>query len=69
MHDDDLDTEPYILEVSPFYQPNPKPYKNMVINYGDWKKTVSIQNSYQFELCLIYKKNCKQFSDSKMMES
>lgn len=74
---DDLDTEPYILEVSPFYQPNPKPYKNMDINYGDWKKTVSLKNSYLFGFIDVMfdiqeelvNNLCKQFNDSKIRES
>ncbi len=45
---DDLNTEPYILEVSPFYQPNPRPQiHDHLINYGVWKKSVRIRDSYQ----------------------
>lgn len=74
---DDFESEPYILEVSPFYQPNPKPYKNMDINYGDWKKTVSLKNSYLFGFIDVMfdiqeelvNNLCKQFNDSKIRES
>jgi hypothetical protein len=45
---DDLSKEPYILEVSTFYQPNPRPSNvEDLINYGSWKKSVRINDSYQ----------------------
>ena len=45
---DDLNSEPFILEVSPFYQPNPEPKNNFdLINYGKWKKSIRLLNSYQ----------------------
>lgn len=45
---DDLNTEPFILEVSPFYQPNPIPSKNEnLTRYGHWKKSVSLSDNYQ----------------------
>lgn len=45
---DDLSNEPYILEVSPFYQPNPMPAleKNLK-EYGLWKKGFGFEDSYQ----------------------
>ncbi len=45
---DDLNSEPYILEVSPFYSPNAKP-KNFIYNdnYGIWKKSIKFKNNYQ----------------------
>jgi hypothetical protein len=47
---DDLDTEPYILEVSPLFQPNPRPIKQTnLIEYGKWKKSLSFSDSYQLE--------------------
>lgn len=46
--DDNMQSEPYILEVSPFYQPNPVPRNNIdLVNYGKWKKSIRIINSYQ----------------------
>jgi len=45
---DDLDSEPYILEVSPFYQPNPKPKTlENINNYGKWKKSLTYKDNYQ----------------------
>jgi len=45
---DDLSTEPYILEVSPLYQPNPIPKNETDLStYGEWKKSVRLSNSYQ----------------------
>lgn len=44
---DDINQEPYILEVSPFYQPNPKPCQSLKISYGEWKKSLYLRNSYQ----------------------
>lgn len=45
---DDMSNEPYVLEVSTFYQPNPIPLEQYDLeNYGDWKKSVRISNSYQ----------------------
>lgn len=45
---DDLETEPFVLEVSLVYQPNPKPKlaKNLE-NYGRWKKSLGLADSYQ----------------------
>lgn len=45
---DDMSKEPYILEVSPFYQPNPVPNYNLSkMNYGEWKKSFSLRgNNY-----------------------
>ena len=48
---DDLSNIPLILEVSPFYQPNPIPKLNQnLINYGKWKKSVSLKDSYQIAM-------------------
>lgn len=45
---DDLSGEPYILEVSPFYQPNPVPPNEKYLNnYGGWKKGVNPFGGYQ----------------------
>ncbi len=45
---DSLDSEPYILEVSTFYQPNPRPSNVADLKYyGSWKKSVRLRNSYQ----------------------
>lgn len=47
---DDLDTEPIILEVSPAYAPNPLlPDKWKDIPYSDFKKKLSIKKSYLIE--------------------
>jgi glutathione synthase/RimK-type ligase-like ATP-grasp enzyme len=46
-HKDDISTEPYFLEVSPSYLPNPIPtpqYKNS--SYSDYKKNLFIKNNY-----------------------
>lgn len=52
--DDDLSTEPYILEVSPFYQPNPVPVEvEQLISYGRWKKSIRFKNGYQQALVNI----------------
>lgn len=45
---DDMNTEPYILEVSPFYQPNPKPQLiRNYIQYGNWKNSLVFRDNYQ----------------------
>lgn len=45
---DDYMTEPYILEVSPFYQPNPKPKKEKNLkSFGNWKKSLQLEDNYQ----------------------
>lgn len=47
---DDLSTEPFILEVSPFYQPNPKcNLERNLKKYGAWKKSISFVDNYQIE--------------------
>lgn len=44
---DDLSTKPIILEVSPSYMPNPKiPEKWSHISYGDYKRKLTLKNSY-----------------------
>ncbi|PWH19829.1 MAG: hypothetical protein DDG59_01820 [Anaerolineae bacterium] len=44
---DDLESEPYILEVSPVYQPNPKPkFEKNLQNYGKWKKSITLSDNY-----------------------
>lgn len=44
---DDITTEPYFLEVSPYYQPNPIPDFNLdKLSYGKWKKSFSLKNNY-----------------------
>ena len=44
---DDLNTEPYILEVSPVYQPNPRPKKlDHLQRYGWWKKSMTLRDNY-----------------------
>lgn len=46
---DDLESEPFILEVSPFYQPNPIPpeeFKKLGISYGEWKKSFNLRINY-----------------------
>ncbi len=44
---DDLDTEPYFLEVSPFYQPNPPAdLTNKLFSYGQYKKMLLFSNSW-----------------------
>jgi hypothetical protein len=51
---DDLNSEPYILEVSPFYQPNPIPNNQKdLVNYGNWKKSSRFLNSYQVAMVKI----------------
>jgi glutathione synthase/RimK-type ligase-like ATP-grasp enzyme len=45
---DDYTSEPYILEVSPFYQPNPEPKnKKNLESYGNWKKSLKLKDNYQ----------------------
>jgi hypothetical protein len=47
---DDLDTEPIFLEVSPSYMPNPSiPEKWKDIPYSEFKNKLSFKNSYQNE--------------------
>jgi len=44
---DDLNTEPYILEVSPVYQPNPRPKQlDYLQRYGWWKKSLTLRDNY-----------------------
>jgi len=44
---DDLETEPYFLEVSPFYQPNPPAdLTNKLFSYGQYKKMLLFSNSW-----------------------
>jgi len=44
---DDLSSEPYVLEVSPFYQPNPPAsMENKNYTYGQFKKKLLIRNSW-----------------------
>ena len=43
---DDLSNTPLYLEVSPSYQPNPKPYRHTDY-YGIWKKSFIPSNNYE----------------------
>ena len=44
---DDLETEPYILEVSPSYDPNPPiNLTNTGLSYGQYKKKIRLNNTY-----------------------
>ena len=46
---DDLDTEPYFLEVSPSYQPNPPiDVSEKKYNYGEYKKKFMFKNSWDY---------------------
>jgi glutathione synthase/RimK-type ligase-like ATP-grasp enzyme len=47
--DDDLNKEPYFLEVSPFYQPNPPlDITNKSFSYGQFKKRLGWINSWDY---------------------
>lgn len=46
-NNDDLNTEPYILEVSPYYQPNPPlDLEGKKYSYGQFKKKLLLSNSW-----------------------
>lgn len=58
---DDLETEPIFLEVSPSYQPNP-PYEveSLNLSYGKWKKALLFRNSWDFHyIKIIYEMKYK----------
>ena len=54
--DDDFSSEPLILEVSTFFQPNP-PLPTSLLNknvvYGKWKSDFRLFSSYEFEFLKI----------------
>jgi glutathione synthase/RimK-type ligase-like ATP-grasp enzyme len=58
---DNLDTTPYVLEVSPLYLPNPAmPKKWKDKSYAEWKKTLGLKNGYVRKLTdLIFDLNSK----------
>ena len=61
---DDLRKEPYILEISPFYQPNPIPKTQYDLrNYGKWKKSTRFYNSYQLGVVNVIELIQKKFID------
>lgn len=67
---DDLSQEPYILEVSPFYQPNPMPTNdNDLKNYGIWKKSPKLFGGYPIEFVKIVFQIQKQFVDAYLKNS
>lgn len=46
-NNDDLDTEPYFLEVSPSYSPNPNIDPSVYgLTYGQYKKKLKLNNSF-----------------------
>lgn len=48
--DDDLSSQPLILEVSPNYQPNPKvDLSKMKYSYGEYKKKFLLKDSYDYK--------------------
>jgi hypothetical protein len=65
---DDLDTEPFVLEVSPVYQPNPPvSMKNFNFGYGEYKKKLMFKNSWDYHyINIAYQMECK-FVDSSLM--
>ncbi|MEE9438572.1 MAG: ATP-grasp domain-containing protein [Saprospiraceae bacterium] len=67
----DYSVEPYVLEVSPSFQPNPKPPSNLTKSYGKWKsgfnllrgypvRFVKVVNSIKYKLVISYKKQMTQ---------
>ena len=44
---DDYDSKPLVLEVSPSFFPNPTPPKNHAIRYGDYKHKLYIRDSWE----------------------
>lgn len=45
---DDLETEPYFLEISPFYQPNPiADMSSCDYSYGEYKKKFKLKDSWE----------------------
>ena len=55
--DDNLDSTPYLLEVSPRFSPNPV-FKSPVSSYGEWKKKLFSRNSYaKLQSNLVYEIN------------
>lgn len=64
----DYTQAPYILEVSPSYQPNPKPPQNLKVSYGQYKagfrindswdkRFIEVVNELKNNLIQVYKKN------------
>ena len=49
---DDLDTEPLVLEVSSSYSPNPKVNPNSKLSYGEYKHTIAYDREY---VKIVYK--------------
>jgi hypothetical protein len=51
---DDLTSAPYVLEVSPLFQPNPIPVKSKnLVSYGKWKKSFSMGDNYQARMASL----------------
>lgn len=49
-HEDDLSTVPLVLEISTFFQPNPKKGSGIISDYGEWKNTISLkEDGYLFK--------------------
>ncbi len=44
--DNDMNLEPYILEISPSYQPNPPIPKSINTSYGNWKTQFKLIDNY-----------------------
>lgn len=61
---DDLEREPYVLEVSPFYQPNPRTDNPARLRaYGDWKKSLNPFGGYQSAMIDIIFSIQKEYVD------
>lgn len=62
--DDDLSTEPYFLEISPSYQPNPPmDLKGRRFTYGQWKKKLLLKDSWdEHYIRIIYSIKSKLLS-------
>jgi glutathione synthase/RimK-type ligase-like ATP-grasp enzyme len=49
-NNDDLETQPLFLEISPLYAANPNfSVKGKVYNYGQWKEKMLFKNAYEYK--------------------
>jgi len=64
--DDDVSGEPLVLELSPYYQPNPpKPERYREWTYSQYKNSPYVEEGYLFQQYLVFRSIAGEILDQK----
>jgi hypothetical protein len=65
--DDDVSRAPLLLELSPYYQPNPPtPERYRHRAYGEYKKRPYMKDGYLFQQYLVFRSIAGEVLDQKL---